>query len=73
MNIRTDNTETLTNALQRNQELEGKLLELEAVVKVQKLQIETLEEALAGAHRIIQQVRDKDSILPPLDNSAPTP
>lgn len=66
MTICTDNTETLVNALQ-------KIADLEAVTKTQRLRIETLEEALAGAHRIIQQGRDRGSVLPALDNSAPTP
>lgn len=54
--IRTDNTETLTNALQRIQDLEKENKALRA-------QVETLEEALAGAHRVVRQSRDRDSLL----------
>lgn len=55
--IVTDNTEILYNALQ-------KIGELEAVNKAQKTKIETLEEALNGAHRVIRHLRDGDSVLP---------
>lgn len=55
--IVTDNTEILYNALQ-------KVGELEAVNKAQKTKIETLEEALNGAHRVIRHLRDGDSVLP---------
>lgn len=59
--IRTDNTETLANALQRIKELEAENREL-------RTKLETAEEALAGAHRVIRQARDKDSTIAPLDN-----
>lgn len=55
--IRTDNTETLANALQR-------IKDLEAENKALKSKLETAEEALAGAHRVIRETRDKDSVLP---------
>lgn len=50
---------------------EARIMELEAlnkrldfVVREQRATIETLEEALAGAHRIIRHLRDVDSVLP---------
>jgi hypothetical protein len=55
--IRTDNMETLTNALQRVQELEAENKRLRA-------ELETATEALAGAHRVIRHQRDRDSVLP---------
>lgn len=54
---RTDNTEPLSNALQRVQELEAENRDL-------RNKLETAEEALAGAHRVIRQARDRDSTLP---------
>lgn len=56
-NIVTDNTETLHNALQ-------KIGELEATIKEYRIKLETVEEALAGAHRVIRHLRDVDSVLP---------
>ena len=52
---------------------EQKIRDLEAEVRIQGNRIETLQEALDGAHRVIRQLRDKDSELPALDNSAPIP
>lgn len=39
--------------------------ELKAEVKRLNRELEDAKEALAGAHRIIRQIRDKDSTLPP--------
>lgn len=55
--IRTDNTETMTNALQRIQELEAENRSLRSKLK-------TLDEALQGAQNIVRQLRDRDSDLP---------
>ena len=52
---------------------EARIRDLEAEVRIMGTRIETLEEALAGAHRVIRESRDKDSQLPALDISAPTP
>jgi cell division septum initiation protein DivIVA len=46
---------------------------LEAENKRLKAELETMKEALAGAHRIVRQIRDQDSTLSevpiaPLDN-----
>ena len=62
--IVTDNTETLHNALQRVTELEALNKRLDSVVREQKTKIETLDEALNGAHRVIRHLRDGDSVLP---------
>lgn len=52
--IRTDNTETLTNALQRIQDLEAENRMLRA-------KLETVSEALTGAQNIVRELRDRDS------------
>ncbi len=52
--IRTDNTETLTNALQMIKELEAENRELRA-------KLETVSEALTGAQNIVRELRDRDS------------
>lgn len=57
----TDNEDTLTNALRR-------IAALEAENKALRSKLETVEDALAGAHRVIRQARDKDSTIAPLDN-----
>lgn len=59
--IRTDNEDTMVNALRR-------IKDLEAENKALRSKLETVEEALAGAHRVIRQARDKDSTIAPLDN-----
>ena len=51
---------------------EARIKDLETALKGKEAKIETLTEALAGAHRVIQQQRDKDSIMP-LDISTPSP
>lgn len=54
--ISTDNSATLAHAIQR-------IADLEAENKALKAKLETAEEALAGAHRIVRQIRDRDSTL----------
>lgn len=51
---------------------EARIKDLETMLKGKEAKIETLTEALAGAHRVITQHRDRDSVLP-LDNSTPIP
>lgn len=47
---------------------EQRIAALEAENKELRAKLETAEEALAGAHRVIRQARDKDSDLQALDN-----
>lgn len=48
----------------RSMELEALNKRLDFVVREQRATIETLEEALNGAHRVIRHLRDGDSVLP---------
>lgn len=43
---------------------ETRIQELEAENKKLRADLETANEALAGAHRVIRHQRDKDSVLP---------
>jgi multidrug resistance efflux pump len=47
---------------------EARIAALEAENKALRSKLETAEDALAGAHRVIRQARDKDSTIAPLDN-----
>jgi len=50
---------------------ETRIKELEAKNKAQGAQIETLQEALDGAHRIVRQLRDRDSGIPAYTEQVP--
>lgn len=62
----SDTQGTVSHALKRIEALEAENKRLKA-------ELETMREALAGAHRIVRQIRDQDSTLSevpiaPLDN-----